>query len=99
LSGGQGAKLPEAENLLAFGAQWSSKFSSFFKLQTMTNPQSLPPEKKLTGFASISGTTSGKSGVDMSTQSTPWRRPWTDAFSDPTTLEVVSKLMVQGHAG
>jgi len=35
----------------------------------------LPP-RKVIGFASISGMTSGKSGVDMSTQSTPWRRHW-----------------------
>jgi len=31
-----------------------------------------PATTKLTGFASISGTASGKSGVDMST---PWRHP------------------------
>ena len=37
-SGGQRTKPPEAENLLAFAPNGSSKFSSFFKLQTMTAP-------------------------------------------------------------
>jgi len=38
---------------------------------------SLPhPLWKLTGFASVSGTTSGNNGMDMYTQFTPWRCPY-----------------------
>ena len=68
-SRGLGAKPPEDENLLAFGAQLKQQFcfiQSSSKARPTPNPP--PPEKKLTGFASISGTTSGKSGVDMSTR-------------------------------
>ena len=61
----------------------SSKFASFpyfanlrVKLQTLPIPAPL----KLTGFASVSGTTFGKSGVDASScpsESTQWWRPCT----------------------
>jgi len=59
-----------------------SKFSLFFvfcklasQAPNVTDPLPLPLRKKLTGFASTSGTTCGKSGVDMFTAVNPVATP------------------------
>ena len=59
---------------------WVVSVSVFCKLASqtsnMTDPILPPPPQKLTGFASISGTTSGKIGVgDMSTPVHPVAMP------------------------
>ena len=72
-----------AENLSDFGclteAANSPQYTYFanWRVKLITWPNLLSPSPyKLIGFASTSGTISGKSGMDISTHSTRWRRLW-----------------------
>jgi len=81
-----------AHGVRAYNGPWVEPLAGS-RGRAMTDPNPPPPEWKLTGFASISGTASGKSGVDMSTPVHPVATPLFINQEQPQTVHVPNVSM------